>query len=146
MRAVSSAGLGSPALRQAGCPPLQLQLRRDAGRVLRQRWRMAKVPFRLVFVTAPNLKTARHLAQAALAKRLIACANLVPRIESHYRWQGKLERSAEVLLIMKTTTARLAALERLILSEHPYDTPEFVVLNGAGGTKRYLGWLVDCCR
>jgi len=67
------------------------------------RERQPRVEFRIVLVTAPNLKTARQLARAALAARLIACANLIPAIESHYRWQGKLERSAEVLLIMKTT-------------------------------------------
>jgi periplasmic divalent cation tolerance protein len=107
---------------------------------------MAKPEFTIVLVTAPDLKTARHLAQAALTARLIACANLVPKIESHYRWQGKLERSAEVLLIMKTTKARLAALEELILAEHPYDTPEFVVLPVTGGTKKYLAWLHESCR
>ncbi len=106
---------------------------------------MAKVAFKIVLVTAPDLKTARRLAQAALAARLIACANLVPKLESHYRWQGKLEQSAEVLMVMKTTAARLAALEKLVSARHPYDTPEFVVLNLAGGTKRYLAWLAECC-
>ncbi|HTI98367.1 MAG TPA: divalent-cation tolerance protein CutA [Dongiaceae bacterium] len=97
--------------------------------------------FALVLVTAPDLKTARRLARAALAARLAACANLVPRLESHYWWQGKLERSAEVLLLFKTTRARLAQLEKLILAEHPYDTPEFVVLRLDRGNRRYLAWL-----
>lgn len=97
--------------------------------------------FAVVLVTAPDLKTARRLAQAALQARLVACANLVPKIESHYWWQGKLEKSAEVLLLLKTTKAKLAALEKLLLKEHPYDTPEFVVLPLAGGTERYLEWL-----
>ena len=64
----------------------------------------------VVLVTAPDMKTARKLARAALEARLIACANLIPKIESHYRWQGKIERGTEVLLVVKTTTARLAAL------------------------------------
>jgi len=55
-----------------------------------------------VLVTTPDLKTARILAREALKARLIACANLVPRIESHYWWQGRLERGTEVLLVMKT--------------------------------------------
>jgi periplasmic divalent cation tolerance protein len=97
--------------------------------------------FTVVLVTAPDLKTARALARAALEARLIACANLVPRIESHYWWQGKIERGAEVLLVMKTTRARLAALEKLVLARHPYDTPEFLVLPLQGGTTRYLDWL-----
>jgi periplasmic divalent cation tolerance protein len=107
---------------------------------------MPKPEFKTVLVTAPDLKTARHLALTALTARLIACANLVSKIESHYRWQGKLERSAEVLLIMKTTKSRLAALEKLIIAKHPYDTPEFVVLNLAGGAKKYLTWLEESCR
>ena len=105
---------------------------------------MAKVNFRIVLVTAPDLKTARRLAKAALDARLIACANLVPKIESHYRWQGRLERSTEVLLVLKTSQARLAALERLVLAKHPYDTPEFVVMNPTGGAKRYFDWWAQC--
>jgi periplasmic divalent cation tolerance protein len=100
-----------------------------------------KAKYAVVLVTAPDAKTARRLAQAALAARLIACANLLPRIESHYWWQGKIESGAEVLLVLKTTTARLAALEKLIVAEHPYDTPEFLVLPISRGTKRYLDWV-----
>ncbi len=106
---------------------------------------MKPTNFKLILVTAPDLRTARRLARAALAARLIACANLVPKIESHYRWQGRLERSAEVLMVMKTTKARVVALEKLIVAEHPYDTPEFVVLNLAGGAKKYLAWLAESC-
>ena len=101
--------------------------------------------FKLVLVTAPDLKTARKLAKAALQARFIACANLVPKIESHYWWQGKIERGAEVLLILKTTSARLAALEKLVLELHPYDTPEFVVSSLSGGNRRYLNWLESSC-
>ncbi len=101
--------------------------------------------FSLVLVTAPDLKTARALAKAALKARLIACANLVPKIESHYWWRGKVESGSEVLLILKTTPARVAALEKLILARHPYDTPEFIVLTLSGGNRRYLDWLRASC-
>ena|SRR2546427_391047 len=97
--------------------------------------------FALVLVTAPNLKTARRLVRAALDSRLVACANLVPRIESHYWWQRKIEKGKEVLMVLKTTTSRLAALERLVVAKHPYDTPEFIVIKVAAGNKRYLDWL-----
>jgi len=104
-----------------------------------------KPSFKIVLVTTPDIKTARRLARAALAARLIACVNLVPCIESHYRWQGKLERSKEVLMVMKTTKARVSALQELILEKHPYDTPEFVMLNIAAGAQKYLAWLNDSC-
>jgi periplasmic divalent cation tolerance protein len=97
--------------------------------------------FAVVLVTAPDMKTARALARAALSARLIACANLVPKIESHYRWRGKIESGAEVLLVLKTRKAKLAALERLVLARHPYDTPEFLVLGLSAGSRKYLDWL-----
>ena len=102
---------------------------------------MKPTTFRIVLVTAPDLKVARRLARAALGARLIACANLIPKLESHYWWQGKRERSAEVLMVMKTRQARLAALEELITARHPYDTAELLVLPIAAGNARYLDWL-----
>ncbi len=99
----------------------------------------------LVLVTAPNIRIARRLANEALKARLIACANLVPRLESHYWWQGRIERSAEVLMILKTTTTCLSKLEKLVLDNHPYDTPEFVVLRLSTGNRRYLDWLISNC-
>jgi periplasmic divalent cation tolerance protein len=82
---------------------------------------------------------------AALEARLIACANLVPGIESHYWWQGEMERGREVLLILKTTAARLEKLEKLLVARHPYDTPEFVALTFSEGNRRYLNWLTASC-
>src|SRR5438552_670761 len=96
---------------------------------------------RLILVTAPDLKTARKLAKAALAAHLVACANLVPKIESYYWWRGKIESSAEVLILFKTTKVKLRALEKFIVSKHPYDTPEFIVLPITAGNKRYLDWV-----
>lgn len=98
-------------------------------------------PFTLVLITAPDLKTARSLAKSALRAKLVACANLVPKIESHYWWRDKLESSAEVLLVLKTHKTKLVTLEKLILKLHPYDTPEFLVLPLRAGGERYLGWL-----
>lgn len=86
------------------------------------------------------------LAKAALKRRLIACANLIPQIESHYRWQQKMESSMEVLLILKTRRSSLPALEKLILAEHPYDTPEFLAMPLVAGTEKYLRWISQSCR
>ena len=101
--------------------------------------------FAIVLVTAPDLKTARALAKAALTARLIACANLVPKIESHYWWQGKMESGTETLLLLKTRKAKLAALEKLILARHPYDTPEFLVLPVSAGSRKHLVLLAESC-
>lgn len=95
----------------------------------------------VVLVTAPDLKTARALASGALKERLAACANLIPKIESHYWWKGKLEKSAEVLILLKTTRPKLKPLKKNLLARHPYDTAEFVVLPIAAGSKRYLDWV-----
>ncbi len=101
--------------------------------------------FKIVLVTAPDLKIARSLARAALQARLVACANLVPRIESHYWWQGTIESGSEILLVLKTQKSKLAALEKMVLAKHPYDTPEFLVLPLDTGNKRYLNWLNRAC-
>jgi periplasmic divalent cation tolerance protein len=104
---------------------------------------MNRTRFCVVLVTAPDLKTARKLAAFILRDRLAACVNLVPKIESHYWWQGKLEKGVEVLLVIKTTGAKLRALEKNVITNHPYDTPEFVVLPITSGSRRYLDWLAS---
>lgn len=101
--------------------------------------------FSIVLVTAPDLKIARRLALAALKSKLVACVNLIPKIESHYWWQGKLERGNEVLMVLKVTRTTLPALEKLILKLHPYDTAEFIVLPVGQGSERYLKWWSESC-
>lgn len=95
----------------------------------------------VVLVTAPDRKVARALARVALEARLCACANLVPGIESHYWWKGKLESGREILVVLKTTRQRLASLQKLVLANHPYETAEFVVLPIVQGSRRYLDWI-----
>jgi len=102
--------------------------------------------YHIALVTAPDKKTARRLAQCALQARVVACANLIPGLESHYWWHDKLESAVEVLIVFKTTHKQLARLEKIVLENHPYDTPEFVVLSLAAGNKRYLDWLAASVR
>jgi periplasmic divalent cation tolerance protein len=99
--------------------------------------------FRLILVTAPNIKAARQLAKIALTNRAAACANLIPRIESHYWWKNKLETANETLILFKTRASKLEALEKLILQSHPYDTPEIISLTLTSGNQRYLAWLAS---
>ena len=94
-------------------------------------------------VTAPDAETARALAKAALEARLCACAQLIPGLESHYWWQGKLESSSEVLVLFKTLRPHVESLQALVLRLHPYDTAQFVVLDLAGGSPKYLQWIVS---
>lgn len=98
---------------------------------------------RVVLVTAPSLRVARALARVVLDARLAACVNLVPGLESHYVWEGKRERSAEVLVMLKTFAGELVALEALIRAHHPYEVPQFVVLPVTAVSSAYLGWMKD---
>ena len=92
-------------------------------------------------VTAPDIDTARALARAALEARFCACAQVIPGLESHYWWQGKLETSQEVLVLFKTVRPLVESLQALVLKQHPYDTAQFVVVDLTGGSPKYLEWL-----
>lgn len=96
---------------------------------------------RVVLVTAPDPETARRIARQILESRLVACVNLVPGIESHYWWQGRIESGPEVLMVMKTTAGRIGDLKDAVLAAHPYDTAAFVVLPIESGSARYLDWI-----
>jgi periplasmic divalent cation tolerance protein len=97
-------------------------------------------------VTAPEIKTARRLARQALEAKLAACVNLIPGVESHYWWEGKIDSGREILMVLKTSIGKVKALEKLILAEHPYETPEFVLLDIAGGSRRYLDWIAGAVK
>ena len=102
--------------------------------------------FAMVLVTTPDLKSARKLVQICLKSRLVACANLFPGVESHYRWQQKIETSSEVLIVFKTCRACLRKLEATISEHHPYEVPEFLVVPLQAGAAKYLAWLESECR
>lgn len=104
---------------------------------------MKRKEFAVVLVTAPDSKTARKLAKAALKKRLAACVNVLAGMQSHYWWRGNIMASPEVLLVIKTRRSCLASLEKLVLAQHPYEVPEFIVLDVADGNRRYCAWLTE---
>lgn len=97
---------------------------------------------RVLLVTAPDLECARALARGLVERRLAACVNLVPGLESIYRWQGAIESAKEVLLVVKTGAARVGEIERFLAAEHPYDVPECIALEPASVERSYLAWLL----
>ena len=99
---------------------------------------------RLVLTTAASRDEAVQLGRTLVEERLAACATLVPAAESIYRWESKIESSAEILLLLKTASDRLSALEARLLELHSYQTPEFLVLDVEGGSHKYLAWLHAC--
>jgi periplasmic divalent cation tolerance protein len=98
--------------------------------------------FHIVLVTCGSLQEARKIARSVVEKKLAACVNIsTAPVESVYRWKGKVETAKEHLLIIKTSKTRLKELEREVSRLHSYETPEFVVLQVAGGPTAYLRWL-----
>jgi len=96
---------------------------------------------RIVLTTAGSQEEAGKIAHALVERRLAACVNIVPRIESVYRWQGKIENATEWLLIIKTRAAALESVRQAIQELHSYELPECVMLEIAGGSQQYLDWI-----
>lgn len=95
----------------------------------------------IVLTTIGAGADAAALARTLVEERLAACVNIVPGLTSVYRWQGVIEQDAEQQLVVKTTADRVAALEARLGALHPYDLPEFLVLEVGGGGAAYLAWL-----
>ena len=94
-----------------------------------------------VFITTPNKEEASRLADMLVERRLAACVQILPAMESVYRWQGKVERQGEVLLIAKTLNSKFADLEREVLALHSYETPEIVAVPLTALSEPYRQWL-----
>lgn len=95
----------------------------------------------VVLVTCPNRKIGETIGHILVQERLAACVNVVPNLTSIYRWEGKICRNAEVLLVGKTRRICLPALIRRVRSLHPYSMPEIIALPVAGGFAPYLSWV-----
>jgi periplasmic divalent cation tolerance protein len=96
---------------------------------------------RIVMTTVENAEEAARLGRTLVEERLAACATILPRVHSTYRWQGKIESSDETLLLLKTAIEQLPALESRLKELHSYETPEFLVLGVEAGSQSYLSWL-----
>lgn len=97
---------------------------------------------RVILVTFPNLDSARQVGTLLVDSQVVACVNLVPGVESIYRWEGKVNIDKEILAVIKTTEALVPEVEALIHEKHPYETPEFLVIKPDSGSQAYLDWVV----
>jgi periplasmic divalent cation tolerance protein len=95
----------------------------------------------VVFVTFPSMEVARNVSNELVVRGLAACVNLLPGAESIYRWQDRVESSAEVVGLVKTTAAKVEALKEQYLRLHPYEVAEFLTLDISGGSAAYLEWV-----
>ena len=98
----------------------------------------------LVYCTCPDRVVADNLAGSLVASGLAACVNIMPGVESVYRWKGKIERSNEVMLLIKSDIAHFRALEDTISNLHPYEVPEIVAVPVETGHQPYLEWIDQC--
>ena len=95
----------------------------------------------VILVTTVNQEEARKIGKGMVNAKLAACANIIPGIQSIYRWKGKVVKAQEVLLILKSTRPRYRALEKAIKAMHTYETPEIIALPVKEGLAQYIGWL-----
>jgi periplasmic divalent cation tolerance protein len=98
-------------------------------------------PARIVLTTAANAEEAALLGRTLVDERLVACATLIPSVQSIYRWKGEVESATETLLMLKTGPDQLAALEARLYELHSYQAPEFLVLPVESGSQPYIDWL-----
>jgi periplasmic divalent cation tolerance protein len=100
----------------------------------------------IVLTTVPMSVDAAAFARVLIEERLAACVNLLPPMESIYRWQGNIEQESERQIVIKTSRDRVDALRERLHALHPYDVPEFVVVPIVGGSDAYLRWIGDNAR
>jgi periplasmic divalent cation tolerance protein len=102
----------------------------------------------VILCTFPDSGQARQIGTLLVEKQLAACVNLIPAVESIYRWEGKIETAAEVLAIFKTTAAAFPAFEQLLTELHPYDVPEMIAIAPEKISASYRDWVfseTDVC-
>jgi periplasmic divalent cation tolerance protein len=97
--------------------------------------------FQIVLSTCPDREEAERIAHRLVEQQLAACVNILPGVQSIYRWQGNVESAAEVLMVIKTSAGLVPEVQSTIANLHSYEVPELLVLPVAGGSEAYLGWL-----
>lgn len=99
-----------------------------------------------VRITAPTIEVAQRLAELLVTERLAACAQVLPGLTSTYRWQGRVERAVEHLILVKTTGRRFRAVRERVRAEHPYDVPEVLAVPIVHDSSPYAAWVRDAVR
>ena len=97
--------------------------------------------YRVIFITCPGLDEAERIAQVLVEEKLAACVNILPKITSIFWWENKVERTEELLLIVKTKKDRVKRLIDLVKKIHSYRVPEIISLSITEGSKDYLEWV-----
>jgi len=100
----------------------------------------------LILVTTKDKREARKIARALINSRLAACVNILNKVESVFRWQGKVDSASEAMLFIKSKRTKLPQVIRLIKSLHSYDLPEIISFSIASGSKEYLNWIDESLR
>lgn len=95
----------------------------------------------MIVVTAESEEQAQRIADALLCRKLVACANIVKKVQSFFWWQGKVDQSKELMLVMKSREELLGEVVRLVKENHSYEVPEVVALPIIGGNPEYLRWI-----
>ena len=99
----------------------------------------------LALSTFPDAETARSIVRQLVEAKLVACGNIIPQVESIYRWEGKVESGQEALAFFKLSSASYGRFEEKLRSLHPYDVPEIICVKIAKGLPDYLRWIADSC-
>jgi periplasmic divalent cation tolerance protein len=99
----------------------------------------------LALSTFPDAETARRISNQLVTEKFAACANILPAVESIYRWKEKIETAGEVIVFFKTTPDRQKAFQEKLRSLHPYEIPEIILIPISNGLPEYLRWVADNC-
>ena len=99
----------------------------------------------LALSTFPDAKTARRISNEVVTEKLAACANILPDIESIYRWKAKIETANETLVLFKMSENRYEQFQNKLRSLHPYEVPEIICVKIDNGLPEYLRWVADNC-
>jgi periplasmic divalent cation tolerance protein len=100
----------------------------------------------ITLCTCPNQESAEEIASSLVEQGVAACINIIPKLTSIYKWQGKLEKDSEALMLIKTDQSRYQDLEQALTTLHPYELPEIIAVPVEQGLTGYLNWVTQCTK